>query len=62
MLEYSVIEDSSLAAAIVTLNKFAAEGWRLDQALWVPASERTWLWLLIIHRLVFEEPEEKDDG
>ena len=56
MLEYSAIENGSLVAAIVDLNKAARDGWRLDQALRVPVGP-SWLWLLIIHRLVLEELE-----
>jgi len=61
MLEYSAIENGSLVAAIVDLNKAARDGWRLDQALWVPVGT-SWLWILFIHRLVFEELEEKGDA
>jgi len=61
MLEYGVIENASLVAAMVDLNKAAAEGWRLDQALWVPVGT-SWLWVLIVRRLLFEELEERDDG
>jgi hypothetical protein len=56
MLEYTVIENGSLAEAIAALNKAAGEGWHLAQAVLVPCGT-SWLWVLFIYRLVFEEPE-----